>query len=164
MIYTTLNKIRAHNPCSNGWAKLLKSLGKTAPDDEPLALLTILESNGLQDTIWCFRACPEHTQIWAAFTKWCADQVAHLRNENANTAHTAPLATDVAAGYADAARYAYAAVRYAAYAARYAARCAVADVADASAWAAARCAEREKQRLKLIEILNNPESYEELLK
>ena len=52
---TTLRKIKAHNPCGNGWKKLLKSLGKTKCDDEPLELLTILESNGLQDAIWALR-------------------------------------------------------------------------------------------------------------
>ena len=55
-MYTTLNAIRAHSPCTDGWEKLLKYLGKTQPDDEPLHLLTILESNGLNHTLWCSRA------------------------------------------------------------------------------------------------------------
>ena len=50
---TTLNKIRKHSPCADGWQKLLTSLGKTKADDEPLSLLTILDSNGLDDAIWC---------------------------------------------------------------------------------------------------------------
>ena len=54
-MYTTLNKIREHSPCKDGWEKLLKYLGKTKPDDEPLPLLTILDSNGFDDTLWCFR-------------------------------------------------------------------------------------------------------------
>ena len=29
MITTTLNRIRAHSPCREGWAKLLRHLGKT---------------------------------------------------------------------------------------------------------------------------------------
>ncbi len=41
MIYTTLNKIRAHSPCADGWAKLLRHLGKTQADDEPVSLLTL---------------------------------------------------------------------------------------------------------------------------
>lgn len=64
MIYTTLNKIRAHHPCESGWVKLLKHLGKSTPDDEPLALLTILDSNGLDDTLWCLRSVPEHDREW----------------------------------------------------------------------------------------------------
>ena len=61
---TTLNQIRSHSPCTLGWAKLLKHLGKTSADDEPLSLLTILDSNGLDDAIWCLRteATPERTQ------------------------------------------------------------------------------------------------------
>ena len=55
MITTTLNKIRKHNPCEEGWEKLLKHLGKTKADDEPIPLLTVLESNGLYDAVWCAR-------------------------------------------------------------------------------------------------------------
>ena len=54
-MYTTLNAIRKHHPCTDGWKKLLKYLGKTQPDNEPLSLLTILYSNGFDDTLWCFR-------------------------------------------------------------------------------------------------------------
>lgn len=56
---TTLNAIREHRPCKDGWEKLLKYLGKTKADDEPLDLLTILDSNGLDDALWCLRALPE---------------------------------------------------------------------------------------------------------
>ena len=55
-MYTTLNKIRSHLPCEKGWKTLLKSLGKTEADDEPLSLLQVLESNGLFDALWCIRA------------------------------------------------------------------------------------------------------------
>jgi hypothetical protein len=54
----TLNAIRAHGPCEDGWRKLLAHLGKTKPDDEPLPLLTILDSNGVDDALWCLRALP----------------------------------------------------------------------------------------------------------
>lgn len=57
--YVTLNDIRKHLPCPDGWAKLLKHLGKTKPDDEHLSLETILKSNGLDDAVWCLRALPE---------------------------------------------------------------------------------------------------------
>ena len=58
-IYTTLNAIREHEPCEDGWVKLLSHLGKTKADDEPLALVEILKSNGIADAIWCLRALPE---------------------------------------------------------------------------------------------------------
>jgi hypothetical protein len=56
MTSTTLNAIREHSPCEEGWEKLLKSLGKTEADDEPLPLVTILDSKGVADAIWCLRA------------------------------------------------------------------------------------------------------------
>ena len=41
----------ACSPCASGWAKLLGNLGKTKADDEPLAITTILESNGVDDAL-----------------------------------------------------------------------------------------------------------------
>lgn len=78
MMYTTLNKIRAHSPCQTGWNKLLKHLGKTQADDEPLSFATILESNGLDDALWCTRAAPEYDREWRLYAVWCARQVEHL--------------------------------------------------------------------------------------
>ncbi|UOF82021.1 hypothetical protein [Caudoviricetes sp.] len=78
-LYTTLNKIREHHPCRDGWEKLLDHLNKTKADDEPLSFLTILESNGLNDALWCLRAAPEE---WMPdcrmYAVWCAKQVEHL--------------------------------------------------------------------------------------
>jgi len=57
----TLNQIRAHGPCENGWRNLLASKGKTAADDEPFPLLDVLDSNGVDDALWCLRCLgPEH--------------------------------------------------------------------------------------------------------
>lgn len=81
---TTLNKIRAHAPCADGWTKLLTNLGKTSADDEPLDLLTILDSNGLDDTMWCFRAVDGHDREMRLFSVWCARQVQHLMNDQRN--------------------------------------------------------------------------------
>ena len=75
---TTLNKIRAHSPCKTGWEKLLKHLGKTKADDEPLALLTILDSNGLDDALWCLRAVNGRDKEISLYAVWCARQVQHL--------------------------------------------------------------------------------------
>lgn len=60
MIHTTLNEIRTHNVmCKSGWEKLLNHLGKTSADNEPLPLVTVLESNGVDDCYWCLRITPE---------------------------------------------------------------------------------------------------------
>jgi hypothetical protein len=73
---TTLNEIRAHAPCEEGWEKLLSHLGKTKADDEPLALLTIIESNGFDDALWCLRA-KSLDRLSRHFQAWCAEQVLH---------------------------------------------------------------------------------------
>ena len=78
MIYTTLSKIRQHSPCADGWTKLLKHLGKTRADDEPVSLLTVLVSNGLEDALWCLRAVDGHRREMRLFAVWCARQVQHL--------------------------------------------------------------------------------------
>ena len=78
MIYTTLNKIREHAPCSDGWTKLLRHLGKTTADDQPVSLLTVLESNGLDDALWCLRAVDGHQREMRLYAVWCARQAQHL--------------------------------------------------------------------------------------
>lgn len=60
---------------------MLKYLGKTTADDEPLALVTILDSNGLDDALWCTRAIPEHDREWRLYAVWCARQVQHLMHD-----------------------------------------------------------------------------------
>lgn len=56
---TTLKQIRNNSPCEDGWKKLLIFLGKKKADQEPLDILTILKSNGIDDAIWCLRAVLE---------------------------------------------------------------------------------------------------------
>jgi hypothetical protein len=55
-VKTTLYQIRDHNPCISGWKTLLRTLGKTEADGEEVSMLTILESNGVEDALWCLRA------------------------------------------------------------------------------------------------------------
>ncbi len=75
---TTLNEIKKYNPCASGRAKLLKFLGKTDADNEPLGFKTILESNGIADAIWCLRAVTGHDKEIRLYAVWCARQVEHL--------------------------------------------------------------------------------------
>ena len=93
---TTLNKIRDCAPCADGWAKLLKYLGKTAADDEPISFITILESNGLDDALWCYHAAPRYYREWRLYAVWCARQVQHLTIDPRSIA-----AIDVAERYAN---------------------------------------------------------------
>ncbi len=78
---TTLNQIREHSPCHEGWTKLLRSLNKTQADDEPVSIVQVLESNGLDDALWCLRAvkgCDKEIRLYAV---WCARQVEHLMTD-----------------------------------------------------------------------------------
>lgn len=160
---TTLEKIRAHSPCAEGWTQLLAHLGKTKADNEPLPLSVILESNGLNDTLWCFRAVDGFEREKRLFAVWCARQVQHLMvdprsltaldvaeqfaNSLASAGELAAAAWDAAAAaWAAAAR---AAARTAAAAANAAAdaaaNAAAADAAaDAAAWAASRASQTEE--------------------
>ena len=143
---TTLNNIRTHGPCGNGWQNLLTHLGKTKADDEPLDLLTILDSNGLDDTLWCFRAvegCDKEIRLYAV---WCAQQVQHLMKDPRSID-----ALDVAERFANGT-----ASNEELAAAWDAAGAAARDAAGAAAGAArdaARVAAREKQENHLREIL-----------
>ena len=181
---TTLNAIRSHSPCASGWSKLLASLGKTKADDEPLSILTILESNGLDDALWCLRAVTGHDREIRLYAVWCARQVQHLMTDQRSIA-----ALDVAERFANgqatvgeltasedaawdaagdaaraaAARAAAGAAARAAAARAAAARAAAGDAAGAAALAAARdaagdaarAAARDAQKAKLIAICNN---------
>ena len=95
MITTTLNKIRDHSPCQERWGKLLKHLGKTKADDEPLPFAVIVESNGLDDALWCCRTAPERDREWRLFAVWCARRVQHLMIDTRSVA-----ALDVAERFA----------------------------------------------------------------
>jgi len=78
---TTLNQIRDESPCADGWKKLLTHLGKTQADDEALSILTILESNGLADALWCLRSVTGHDREIRLYTVWCARQVESLMTD-----------------------------------------------------------------------------------
>jgi len=125
---TTLKAIRAHSPCADGWTKLLRHLGKTQSDDKPLAITTILDSNGFDDALWCLRAVAGYDREIRLYAVWCARQVQHLMRNPRSRA-----ALDVAE------RYAHGQATDAELAA-CAAACAAADAADA--------ADRARSRLR----------------
>ena len=51
----TLQQIRDQSPCSEGWTKLLKSLGNP-PMDTVISLGDVAKSNDAPDAWWCVRA------------------------------------------------------------------------------------------------------------
>jgi hypothetical protein len=136
---TTLNAIRDHHPCAHGWKKLLANLGKTAADDDPLSLITILDSNGIDDALWCLRAVYDHDKEIRLFAVWCARQVQHLMTDQRSVD-----ALDVAERFAngDATKEELDAAGAAAWAAAWAAArganwSAARGAAGAAAWGAA---------------------------
>ena len=141
---------------------MLTFLGKTGADDDPLPLVTILQSNGLDDALWCLRTITGHDKEITRFALACAQDVRHLMTDqrsldalDALARHLeSPLSKqelDQVVAAAEAARTA--AARTAAWAA---ARTAAARTAAArtaawaaawaaeAAWAAARAAEAEE--------------------
>ncbi len=151
---TTLAAIRAASPCEEGWRKLLGVLGKTSADDEPLGLLTVLDSNGLDDALWVLSYAMPDDRLARHFQAWCAEQVLHLfeaerpddarvrdqiamlRNDEADDAAREAARKAAWAAWAVAWEAAREAARKAAWAAREAAREA-ARAAWAVAWVAA---------------------------
>ena len=75
---TTLNEIRKYGPCESGWIKLLTYLNKTKADDDPVSFITILESNGIRDALWCLRVLPSYDLKVMEFKLKCARRVEHL--------------------------------------------------------------------------------------
>ena len=137
---TTLNKIREHSPCYEGWTKLLRTLNKTKADDEPVSIVQILDSNGLDDALWCLRAVEGHDREIRLFAVWCARQVEHLMTDERSK-----NALNVAERYANggATDEELDAARAAAWAAAWdAARAAARAAAGDAAWDAARDAAR----------------------
>jgi hypothetical protein len=163
---TTLNAIRKHDPCVNGWKQLLQYLGKTEADDEPLLISKILESNGLDDALWCLRAVDGHEKEIRLLAVLYARKVQHLMTDSRSIAaldvaerHAHGKATDddlAAARAAEAARAVRAA--WATEAVGDAAR--VTGDAARAAWDAAMAAEKESQAIMLLTVCKTIEDTE----
>ena len=101
---TTMRKIRAAGPCGLrledgkrvGYLKLRHYLGKGYGDDTPVDIATILDSNGLDDALWCLRAVDGHAREMRLYAVWCARQVQSLMEDQRSL-----TALDVAERYAN---------------------------------------------------------------
>lgn len=145
MITLSLNEIRVHSPCKSGWETLLKSK-PNADWNEQFPLSDIIDSNGLNDALWCLRARPEHSNLWRKYAVWCARQVEHFMTDERSKAaldiawrHSEGVATDEELAAARAAAW-NAEWNAARAAARAAAGVAAANAAANAAWAAAEAA------------------------
>src|SRR3954462_14972173 len=136
---TTLNQIKKFSLCDASWRKLLKSLNKTKADDEPLTILHILDSNGLDDALWCLKTVKNEERKIRLFMVFCARKVQHLMPPE--SVHALDVSERFANGLAPeeelaAARAASsAALSDAASAASWASRAAASDASDAASYA-----------------------------
>lgn len=185
-LFTTLKDIRAANPCGT-YAHLLEFLEVTATEAKhctnPLPVLTVMESNGVDDALWVIDNVIKNEYLSRCIAADMAEMVLHIfeaecpnddrprmaiqiaRNPNSTRKQ---LAAAEAAAW-DAARAARAAARAAVWAAvgatARASRASVWAAARASracVWAAARAARvteqaalREKQEARLRQYLEN---------
>lgn len=56
----TLNQIKRNSPCQSGWGTLLKSLNKKRADNTEVSIAHLLNSNGIDDTLWVINNCIEN--------------------------------------------------------------------------------------------------------
>jgi len=124
---TTLNQIQEKSPCTDGWKKLLRSLNKTKANDDPVTIAQIIDSNGLDDALWCLRAVKGRDREIRLYAVWCARQVQHMMTNPRGLA-ALDVAERFAIGEATEADLA---------AARDAAGAAAGEEEDSSAWVAA---------------------------
>jgi hypothetical protein len=59
-ITTTLRRLHDAGACTERYRVLLAALGTDYPQDQSIDLLTILETNGLDDALWAMRATAEN--------------------------------------------------------------------------------------------------------
>jgi hypothetical protein len=81
MLTTTFRKLKEKKACKDGYKKLAENLGgfRKYGNETPISLLQILDSNGSEDAVWCFRATIENSDYIARkFAVMCAERVLHI--------------------------------------------------------------------------------------
>jgi hypothetical protein len=79
-VMITLNKIRAASLPDDIWEEVLKAHVHLGMDTE-FPLSSVLDSNDLEDAVWCFDALPEYIEIPQRFALWCVRDVQHLMKD-----------------------------------------------------------------------------------
>ena len=142
----TLKQLRDARACFNGYNKLVASIsGKPLVEgnkyavfdsDEPISIIQILDSNGLDDAIWSLRCIKDADSEARLFAVWCVRQIQYLLTD-ARSLTALDVAERFAYGLATreelqaAENAAYSAANAAAYAAYAAANAAVDAAVDA---------------------------------
>ena len=147
MLHTTFAKLHEKGACVSGYRKLADSLGGVTKygKDTPIPLSKIVESNGMDDALWCLRATAENAENFLiTFACDCAERVlTHYETyypDDQRPRQAIEAARRCLTDKSDAAANTAADAAHAAYAARAAAYAAARAVARAAAYAAARAA------------------------
>jgi len=88
----TLKQLRDADACIEGYNKLVCHLSGKEFDaekethirfahNESISILTILESNGIDDALWALRCLENHDRDLRLFAVWCARKVEHLSHD-----------------------------------------------------------------------------------
>ena len=178
MFNVTLKILREARACHEGYNKVVRALqGKPFTEEDenresyirfahkqPIPIVDILKSNGLDDALWALRCVKGHDRDLRLYAVWCARQVEHLLTDQRSTGaldvaerHANGLATDEELGAAQEAAWgaARAAARAAAWATSLdAAQEAARDAAQEAAQEAARDAARDAQSKMLVAMCN----------
>lgn len=78
----TLNDIKSKSPCTDGYQKLLKSFDKTSSDDTKVSIQHLLQSNGIDDTLWVIYNCiPDRIMDKRNMCADFAESVLHIFEE-----------------------------------------------------------------------------------
>ena len=107
-LHTTFTLLRERGACPEGYRTLAKHLGgvRRHGANTPIPLLTILESNGLRDALWCLRAtlpgeAAERDRIGSAFACDCAEHVLWVWERYSPNDRAPHRAIEVRRRYAD---------------------------------------------------------------
>jgi hypothetical protein len=76
MIQLTLNQLRAAEPCKEGWRAALKCRRKRKADDAPFALAELIQSNGIQETLWAIKAVQDQERELRHLARVAAERIA----------------------------------------------------------------------------------------
>ena len=102
MLTTTFKLLRKHSACKDRYTVLRNALNRG--DNDPITLVEILDSNGLEDALWALPAVPneqtaERDKLARMFACWCVRQVWHLLTDE-RSRHAVEVAERYVAGKA----------------------------------------------------------------
>jgi hypothetical protein len=99
---TTLELLKNHDPCTDGYLKLKKYLRKGFKKDSEINLLTILDSNGVEDCLWSLRATIENCEKMARLIAAdCAESVLYIYQDKKTNDERPKLAIQAARDFAN---------------------------------------------------------------